>query len=106
MKTYRGRLVGMYDSLVEVVEDGRVTMLQHHVHHSPDGYAWGYGGSGPSELAKDLLWDLQGKEPHPRIYHAFKNDVVARWPKDGPWVLSEAQIFEWLGKYSMQHVEN
>lgn len=29
--------------------------LAHHVKHSPDGFSWGYGGSGPSELARCLL---------------------------------------------------
>lgn len=25
------------------------------VHHSPDGYEWGYGGSGPADLALNIL---------------------------------------------------
>jgi hypothetical protein len=25
--------------------------------HSPDGFEWGYGGSGPAELARRILWD-------------------------------------------------
>jgi hypothetical protein len=31
--------------------------LHHHVKHSPDGFAWGYHGSGPAELARCLLID-------------------------------------------------
>lgn len=27
------------------------------VYHSPDGYEWGYGGSGPSDLALNMLLD-------------------------------------------------
>lgn len=29
--------------------------LVHHVRHSPDGFSWGYNGSGPSELARCML---------------------------------------------------
>lgn len=34
--------------------------LTHHVKHSPDGFAWGYGGSGPAELARCILIDHLG----------------------------------------------
>ena len=30
------------------------------VHHSPTGYEWGYGGSGPADLALNILeWQLR-----------------------------------------------
>lgn len=29
--------------------------LHHHSRHSPDGFAWGYSGSGPSDLALSML---------------------------------------------------
>ena len=29
--------------------------LRHVVHHSPDGFNWGYGGSGPADLALSIL---------------------------------------------------
>lgn len=29
--------------------------LTHYIRHSPDGFAWGYAGSGPTELARCLL---------------------------------------------------
>lgn len=39
--------------------DGTVyTNVPHHVtHHSPSGFEWGYGGSGPADLALCLLQD-------------------------------------------------
>lgn len=38
------------------MEGGTVkTNVPHHVvHHSPDGYEWGYGGSGPADLALNI----------------------------------------------------
>lgn len=36
--------------------DGQVLgVLTHHVRHSPDGFQWGYTGSGPAETARCLL---------------------------------------------------
>ena len=34
---------------------GGVRMPQPAVWHSPDGYEWGYGGSGPADLALNIL---------------------------------------------------
>lgn len=34
--------------------------LEHHKKHSPTGFGWGYGGSGPSDLARCLLIDALG----------------------------------------------
>jgi hypothetical protein len=40
----------------EVIEDGQVTGLLHHVvRHSPTGFSRGYAGSGPADLARSLL---------------------------------------------------
>src|SRR5437016_4348213 len=52
--------------------------LRHRVYHSPDGFSWGYGGSGPADLARSILADhLRGRIPHQSIYQAFKRDFVA-----------------------------
>lgn len=29
--------------------------------HSPDGFAWGYGGSGPSQLALAVMLEVKGE---------------------------------------------
>jgi hypothetical protein len=49
-----GRLV------VRVAEDGAEEPLRHIVRHSPTGMTWGYGGSGPADLARSLLFDALG----------------------------------------------
>lgn len=74
--------------------------LLQHPRHSPDGHAWGYGGSGPAQLALDILWDHLGYEPPPKMYQDFKFAVVANWPQDGDWTLSEDAISAWLGEYT------
>ena len=60
--------------------------------HSPDGFEWGYGGSGPAQLALALLADcLSDDEQALAEYQSFKSAVVAGLPCDG-WTLTEEQI--------------
>lgn len=60
--------------------------------HSPDGFEWGYGGSGPAQLALALVADACGRKfAHPAIYQRVKSKIVAGLPHDG-WTLTEAQI--------------
>lgn len=48
--------------------------------HSPDGFEWGYGGSGPAQLALAILADyLKDDENALRLYQDFKWAVVARF---------------------------
>lgn len=56
--------------------------------HSPTGFAWGYGGSGPAQLALAILLRYTDEATAVRLHQAFKWDHVARW-SDGPldeWV--------------------
>ena len=60
--------------------------------HSPTGPEWGYGGSGPAQLALALLADALGDdEKAQRHYQEFKFRVVGRLPQDR-WELSEEDI--------------
>jgi hypothetical protein len=105
MKTYRGYNEGGDTSsshLVTVSYDVvpgcpvREHMLEHRAHHSPTGFSWGYGGSGPADLARSILWDFLNAEPAPWVYQAFKFAYVARWPQDGGWTLTAEEIRQWL----------
>ena len=96
MKTYRGRRsdrqVGPH--CVQVAEEGSVRPLLHRVRHSPDGFEWGYGGSGPADLARSILADVLGRIPAPALYQAFKFDHVATWGNE--WSITEDEIRAWL----------
>ena len=46
--------------------------------HSPDGFSWGYGGSGPAQLALAVMLELTGDS---RGYQKFKWDVIAKLPQ-------------------------
>lgn len=111
MKTYRG-YGGFNGTRVEVEENDVVRPLLHYVRHSPDGFSWGYAGSGPSELARCILLDylgLNGEFELPVDYQAFKFAIVAHWPWDAHrypnstepmWTLTGEEIEAWLAKMS------
>jgi hypothetical protein len=40
---------------VETADGTVIGVLRHYVRHSPTGFSWGYGGSGPAETARCLL---------------------------------------------------
>ena len=46
--------------------------------HSPDGFNWGYGGSGPAQLALAIMLKLTGKAIG---YQEFKWKVIATLPQ-------------------------
>lgn len=58
---------------------------------SPTGFEWGYGSSGPAQLALALLVDaLEDAELAQAHYHELKFAVVAGW--DDAWKISDGQI--------------
>lgn len=62
--------------------------------HSPDGFEWGYGGSGPAQLALALLADATGDDALAlRIYQEFKNRIVCRIDNN-PWTLTQVAILD------------
>ena len=52
------------------------------VNHSPDGFCWGYGGSGPSQLALAILLELLSKEDAFYHYQDFKQRLIAKLQGD------------------------
>ena len=64
--------------------------------HSPTGFEWGYGGSGPAQLALALVADCCGDDyATPPIYQRFKSWLVAGLPKDF-WALSAEQVWRYV----------
>jgi hypothetical protein len=49
--------------------------------HSPDGFNWGYGGSGPSQLALAICLKFVPKEKALKIYQNFKWQHIATLPQ-------------------------
>lgn len=49
--------------------------------HSPDGFQWGYGGSGPAQLALAILLEFFPRQQAEENYQDFKFDVIAGLPQ-------------------------
>ena|SRR3990167_5543552 len=70
--------------------------------HSPDGFTWGYGGSGPAQLALAMLLHyfeiVAGMRPQAarvmaeRYYQDFKFGTIARLDKDTDFRIEAQQI--------------
>ncbi len=105
-KTIRGGAQSVYKQLLP---DGETTELSPTASlklrdHSPDGFQWGYTGSGPSQLALAILLDVTG---NPELsldhYYDFKLDMVAFWGEE--WSITTCQVLEWLGKLRSRELQ-
>ena len=65
--------------------------------HSPTGFEWGYGGSGPADLALNILGLYVPPAEAWRLHQRFKTEVIARLPRDGG-VLQSPRIVAWIEK--------
>jgi hypothetical protein len=112
MKTYLGTRTAQ--GVTVLVETGkRKRPLRHIPFHSPDGFEWGYGGSGPADLALAILVDHFKERPPSKGWQAarlfdrwarhaqawkyhqdFKREFVAMW--SGGWMLHDQEIDTWL----------
>jgi hypothetical protein len=63
--------------------------------HSPTGFNWGYGGSGPAQLALAILLDHFGENIAQEYYQAFKWQFVATWPMGKPFEV-EIDLDGWI----------
>lgn len=62
------------------------------VNHSPTGFEWGYGGSGPAQLAFAILLDHFKNAGQALLYYQdFKESLIAHLVAD-TWELSDEQI--------------
>src|SRR5262245_31883408 len=94
-KTYHGRRDANLECHVDIVtSDGRRRSLPLRLdldNHSPTGFNWGYGGSGPAQLALALLADAFGDDDLAVFWHQeFKRKWVSLLPDE--WASDEASI--------------
>lgn len=53
--------------------------------HSPTGFAWGYSGSGPAQLALAILLTFASEDKAIMGYQRFKKRVIAALPYGKPF---------------------
>ena len=69
--------------------------VPHVARHSPTGIEWGYGGSGPADLARSVLLALADEPTADALYQPFKHEVIGRVPPAGG-VLRAADVRKWV----------
>ncbi|GAI86031.1 unnamed protein product [marine sediment metagenome] len=95
MKIYKGRRLNPDEGTISnVVVTVNSEPLKHRGYHSPDGFNWGYGGSGPADLARSILWDYLEEEPPGVLYQNFKDTFVATWKDE--WEITSDKIQDWI----------
>jgi len=63
--------------------------------HSPDGFSWGFQGSGPAQLALALLYDVTGNKDIAVLFHQkFKRALVSTW--GDTWEITDDYIQGWV----------
>lgn len=120
---YEGERIFAGPQVWAVDASGDRSPLEHRVrYHSPSGFDWGYGGSGPAELALNLLVDalgallpmcprckgrgryrgqrcyecqgLQIADALWRVHHDFKWAFIAGLP-DRRWSIDRVDVVQW-----------
>jgi len=108
LKEYQGiqKDQGVGGQTITILENGKTRPLRLKpslgvYNHSPNGFNWGYEGSGPAQTALAILLDVTGDENIAVIFHQqFKREFVARW--GAYWVITEGEIETWLSKQSVK----
>lgn len=95
MIEYKGIVNGYVEHIVLRVEDGVERSLPLRLdirHHSPDGFSWGYSGSGPSQLALALLADCCDKETALKYYMEFRDKIIRPLSIHDGFVLTQNKV--------------
>jgi hypothetical protein len=99
--------------IIDLQNRKRERSLRHIPFHSPDGFEWGYGGSGPADLALAILVDYLRERPPNKGWRAgetfsrwtvhskafafhqdFKREFIAKF--EDSWELYGMQITAWI----------
>jgi hypothetical protein len=64
--------------------------------HSPDGFNWGYSGSGPTQLSLAILLELTSKDFALFHHQDFKKDFITGLEQEKDFTLDGQVITAWL----------
>lgn len=69
--------------------------------HSPDGFEWGYCGSGPAQLSLAILLDHFGNPGDAlQLYQHFKEQIISTFGDE--WEITGEEIDGWLARIQTQ----
>ena len=70
--------------------------VEHNImQHSPDGFEWGFGGSGPAELALNILSQYLSLDDAQKYHQNFKWQFITPIPEAGG-VIKRDEIISWI----------
>jgi hypothetical protein len=101
MRTFEAMCGFWDDGDVWVIDDNkRVARLDPHfetINHSPTGFAWGYGGSGPAQLAFAILACVIGvkRASDPHLYQNYRRQVIERLDQKAGFAITEQSVIDW-----------
>lgn len=97
MNIYTGKRDDKGNSLVLVNDAAELDARLDLRNHSPSGFTWGYGGSGPAQLALAILSYEYGSEfaMKDSNYQRFKADVIACLDGDEGFCFGSKFIGAW-----------
>lgn len=89
-------------SVYVVINDSESKLLRHIVRHSPDGFQWGYGGSGAADLALSILTDYFNGDvlKAEKYYMKFKRECIALLPTNISWIIDVDAITLWIRSHA------
>ena len=111
---YTGKIIndGVITDVDRIVTNGKGKILNLEaslrvVNHSPTGFCWGYGGSGPAQLALAILMDHLGDTERAKaLYQDFKWKVIAKLPMDEDFTLTDEQIESAISEIDIARMKN
>ena len=94
MKIYQG-IVLPRQRIVQVINGSEVYALPNWEQGVNPDFNWGYGGSGPSSLAKSIVLDLfpdaDFTDPDEMRSHYLLDNIISNQPRDKGFRLSEEE---------------
>lgn len=100
MKTYTGRRDRDGNVVIAVIDNGKRRPLNARndlSNHSPTGFEYGYGGSGPAQLALAILADVLGNDALALRHHQdFKWAYIADFGRNAAWEISEQEVRDFV----------
>jgi hypothetical protein len=99
-RSYRGAMAAdpvgpRHVALVEYGRERPLPQRQDVYNHSPDGFSWGYQGSGPAQLALAILCDAIGPNEAVRWHQDFKRDHIAKLALVDAWTMPASLVWSW-----------
>ena len=97
-----GKIVGIKGDLEWEITIDDIRFLpdesQKVYNHSPDGFSWGYLGSGVAQLALGLLLKYCGSKQFAlKSYQRYKDEVISLLPDD--FEMDEKEVKEWIARH-------